>query len=422
MKKFFTLIAMAAVAMGVNAQKITWGEGDIATAGSLDGKEFVSGDFKLAVTDTDGKVAIDANNAYFGTAEESEKLTHRLKSGGKSSSKNQLTLTIPSAGTLKVFVRTGSNSATDRNIVLTQNEAELYNQLVLESNAAKVAGFDESDPSKETNVYPVISVPVEAGTVIVTYPTGSLNFYGFELVGGGATPVDAEVWTVAGGSKLMGSDWSVTDEANLMTTIDGANYTLVKTDVVLEKGVTYQFKVAKDNAWTTSYPSSNYELTVEETATYTVTFSFNNQTNEVSATAVKTGEAQVAEKVYSVIGNFKGDTNWTIDYDMTKGADGIFTAVIDGVAAGAYEFKVRADHDWSEAYPVSNYSITVDADNAAVTVTFNPDTKEVTAVAGTAGINAVKAEKNGVKYNLAGQKVNGQYKGVVIVNGRKVVK
>ena len=136
----------------------------------------------------------------------------------------------------------------------------------------------------------------------------------------------------------------------------------------------------------------------------------------------KTGEAEVAEKTYSVIGNFKGDTNWTIDYDLVKGADGLYTVVIDGVDAGNYEFKVRENHDWTMSYPNSNYKITVDADGSAVTVTFNAETKEITAVAGTTKVNAVKAEKAGVKYNLAGRKVNAQYKGIVIENGRKVLK
>ncbi len=40
-----------------------------------------------------------------------------------------------------------------------------------------------------------------------------------------------------------------------------------------------------------------------------------------------------------------------------------------------------------------------------------------------AGISAVKAAKtgNGLIYNLAGQRVNASYKGLVIKNGRKIV-
>ena len=102
-----------------------------------------------------------------------------MKTGGKSSSKNSLTLTIPSDGTLNVYVRTGSNSATDRNLVLTQDGTELYNKVVQESDAITVTMGE-----KDNNVYPVISVEVKAGELAVGYPTGSLNFYGFEFIAG----------------------------------------------------------------------------------------------------------------------------------------------------------------------------------------------------------------------------------------------
>ena len=43
--------------------------------------------------------------------------------------------------------------------------------------------------------------------------------------------------------------------------------------------------------------------------------------------------------------------------------------------------------------------------------------------ASSAGINTISADKakNGARYNLAGQKVNAGYKGVVIMNGQKVM-
>jgi hypothetical protein len=51
-------------------------------------------------------------------------------------------------------------------------------------------------------------------------------------------------------------------------------------------------------------------------------------------------------------------------------------------------------------------------DNSATTLT---DT--------TTGINTINADKteNGVRYNLAGQKVNNGFKGVVIMNGKKML-
>ena len=164
-------------------EMIAFTDGD--TAG--DGAVFSKGDFKLTQVDTDGKTAIDGNNVYFGTADNYQKFTHRLKTGGKSGSKNSLTLTIPSDGTLNVYVRTGSNTATYRNLVLTQDGTELYNQVVQEADAITVT-MGEND----NKVYPVITVNVKAGEVAVGYPTGSLNFYGFEFIAG-ASGVNAVI-------------------------------------------------------------------------------------------------------------------------------------------------------------------------------------------------------------------------------------
>ena len=422
MKKFFTLIAATAMALTATAQKISWTEDDLASAGTLDGKTFGDNGFVLTITDTDGKFAIDKNSAWFGTADSQAKSDGgRLKSGGKSSSKNQLNLTIPGAGTLKVYARTGSNSATDRPLVIMQGEAELYNQVVQEADAIKVKGLDSSDPEKETNVYPIISVEVSAGEVNITYPVGSMNFYGFEFVAGGSGSTDT--WTVAGSSTILGSTWNPGDTSNDMTTTDGVNYTLVKENCTLEKGSTYEYKVVKNHAWGEEYPSSNATLTVDETAIFKVTFSFNSETKEVSATAVKTGEAGVIEHTYDVKGDFFGDEAWSNTYPMTKGNDGLWTVVIENLDAGNYEFKVREDNSWDISYPGSNYQVTVEANGSSLTIVFNPETKTIEAtVSDVTGINTIKtAQQTAVVYNLAGQKVSENYKGVVIMNGRKMI-
>ena len=234
----------------------------------------------------------------------------------------------------------------------------------------------------------------------------------------GSSAIAPDTWTIAGGSKLMGSDWKTDDTANDMKTTDGVIFTLVKENVVLEKGVTYEFKVAKNHSWDEAYPSSNATLTVEETATYKVTFTFDSDTKELTADAEKTGEAVVGEKTYSVIGTING--SWDVDSDMTKNADGTYSVTITGVKAGSYEFKVRIDHDWSEAYPSSNYKFTAEADGDYV-ITFNPETKEITVSAAT-GINSIQNDKaNESRWTLNGQQVDSNYKGVVIMKGKKTI-
>ncbi len=174
MKKIFTLIAAVAFAATASAQVLSF---DTEYDKGAVPASFSNGDLVLSVTDTEGKLAVDANSAYFGTPESYVSFGYRLKTGGKSSSKNNLTLTLPVDGTLKVYARTGSNGATDRNVILTQNETELANKIVLESEAVK-ATID----GVEKNVYPVITVEAKKGDVAITYPVGSMNFYAFELV------------------------------------------------------------------------------------------------------------------------------------------------------------------------------------------------------------------------------------------------
>lgn len=229
-----------------------------------------------------------------------------------------------------------------------------------------------------------------------------------------------DTWTVAG--NFVGSSWDPTDTNNDMTSEDGTTYTLVKEGVTLEAGTAYEFKVAKNHAWTEAYPGSNYSFTVDATGIYTVTITFNADTKEISHNAVKTGDAGPVEHTYSVMGTINGD--WDTDTDMTKGDDGLFTATFTDVLAGTYKFKVRVDHDWAIAYPSSDYEFTVENDGSIVTITFNEKTKEVKAtVSSGTGIETAKAinMNSTIRYNLAGQKVNATYKGVVIVDGNKIV-
>lgn len=170
-----------------------WAEIKFAAAAAADeidaDASFTVDGFTVAITDPDNKMSIDANDCRFGTAEAYTMYNFRIKSGGKSSAtKNFITLTIPEAGTLRIAVRTGSNSATDRNLVLKQGDDTLYNQVIAETMAVKVM-----EGETEVSVYPFVEVPVEAGTVALSYPVNGLNFYAFAFkAAGGETPVVLE--------------------------------------------------------------------------------------------------------------------------------------------------------------------------------------------------------------------------------------
>lgn len=195
-------------------EEVEWKEivfTEVAAKGTLNGKIFKAenSEFALTITDTDAsKLEIDANNCSFGDAEGTVSYTHRLKTGGKSSSKNLITLTIPADGVLRIAVRTGSNTATDRNIVVAQGTDTLCNKIVLEADTL---------PGK---IYPYIYAEVKEGEVSVTYPVGSLNFYGFAFAGEETQPEPV----LANGYYLISDPWTVESlaETALFTANPGA--------------------------------------------------------------------------------------------------------------------------------------------------------------------------------------------------------
>ena len=187
MKKFFFFAAAALAAMTVNAQTLIFDADTVshkATGTWSDGYTWEVGDaFDLTLVDTKAKMVVDANNAYFGTAENHVKLQSRLKTGGKSatSGENSIEIDVYQSGKLNIAARTGSNSATDRNIIITKGGTELVNKILLESDAVEVAGLDSKEPEKKTKVYPIISCDVTPGKLVITYPVGSVNFYAFAI-------------------------------------------------------------------------------------------------------------------------------------------------------------------------------------------------------------------------------------------------
>ena len=131
---------------------------------------------KLVLTN-DGKPSVDLNSARFGTPESFSNYTSRLKTGGKSSSSRFLTLTVPSAGIVKIAARTGSNSDNTRTIVLTQNDTQLVEYTFDEANAASGTAEDGT----AIKVYPYVTANVKAGDIVITFPVNGINIYAIEF-------------------------------------------------------------------------------------------------------------------------------------------------------------------------------------------------------------------------------------------------
>ena len=207
-----------------------------------------------------------------------------------------------------------------------------------------------------------------------------------------------DTWTIAGSGVLFGSTWNINDDANNMTKNDIGNYVWEKAGIVLEAGTEYKFKIVKNHSWDEAYPSSDYVLKVNETATYTVKITFMPAppyTIQVETT--KTGEGTVGEKTWTVAGDetLMG-SSWkpeNAENDMQKQADGTFRLEKKGrtLAAGNYKFKVCANHGWDEAYPGSDYVLTISEDGTYdVVFTFNVSTKAVDATATKTGTAVIE--------------------------------
>ncbi|MBQ9338824.1 MAG: hypothetical protein IJS13_00660 [Paludibacteraceae bacterium] len=182
----------------------------------------------------------------------------------------------------------------------------------------------------------------------------SLFFFALMCIGMCAQTV---TYTVAGSSAILGTEWSTTDTNNDMTLVEGSSYTLVKSDVVLIGGTTYEYKVVKNHAWTESWPGQNAKLSVAEDGKYDVTFSFDASSKNVSATAVKKGDA-VIEKHYLVVGeeavvNGAAWNNSNAANLMTSSDNGVtYKLTISNLtlAVKEYEYKIVEQGTWNAYY------------------------------------------------------------------------
>ena len=221
MKKIFTLIATALVALTASAEyKITWSEA--ASVGTLPAT-YSSNGLVLTRTDGNNKQAVDANNAYFGDADSQEKFSFRFKTGGTGGSKNALSLTVPVAGTLKVCARTASSSS-PRAIVINGVSTTLDDSSI---SVDMEGNISDTNPTGATKVYPVISVAVTAGTVSINYPDGAVNIYSIELVAGESGGTDP----VTPSGEVQEITWSEAASVGTLPATYGSNgFVLTRTD------------------------------------------------------------------------------------------------------------------------------------------------------------------------------------------------
>lgn len=150
---------------------------------------------------------------------------------------------------------------------------------------------------------------------------------------------------------FFGAAWAPTATANDMTESSGV-WTKTWSNVTLNENTTVYYKVAKNHAWTTSYPSENGTETISA-GTYNITMTYNESNNSVSLEATS-----VAKSTLSVQNN--------IDY-------AIVTATYNGTT-------VNEGSSISDIPQGATVTINVTPDNGykctAVTGTYNTSSTE----------------------------------------------
>ena len=194
----------------------------------------------------------------------------------------------------------------------------------------------------------------------------------------------ADTWSVVGEPQSLfggSKDWDQTNTATDMTQVGSSTaYSFEKVfEPALEEAIETKFKIVKDHAWGTEYPSSNYEATIP-VGTVLALFTFNTSNNGVDFfTSCTVAGPSV----------FFG-TNWDAtdtSNDMTY-TDGVYKRVYSDVslASGTLSFKVCQNHAWTHFWGGSgadgNYELSIEESGKYdIEITFNPYTYTVSATA-----------------------------------------
>lgn len=250
-------------------------------------------------------------------------------------------------------------------------------------------------------------------------------------------------YIVAGVPTIFGTNWSPTDENNLMTSVGGGTYELTKSNVALQPD-TYEYKVVKNG--TTWMPGNNMTIQITEAGIYDITITFETATEKITSTIKKIKDIE-AKTTYTIAGAYPYDEVAKenpplpflgVAWDATVEANDMETN--DGGLTYTKTYKnaeleanticyqvVKNRSNWIGAPGGGN--LTKEVATAGIynvtftfTVATNECTCDLTVVTGISNINAVETSDNSQVYNLAGQRVDANsYKGVLIKNGKKFI-
>ena len=385
MKKIFTMIAAAFMAVSAQAQTLTFDEATSSTG------TFGSGDFIMTTAGWDG-----ANNAestrYFGTADSYVSAKGMIRAGNKiDGSTRSLTIKSTYGGTVKFYMCTSSSTA-ERDVTVNGQTKQ----------TSKTTAADNA----ERAVYGILEFDINYGETAMT-TNGDVYIYKVEFTSNG---------TVAPAEKPTLLTYTV--NASTPTTADEGGDGRTVT-IALENGkvvIGNYEKILIGDALKAKSSSFTQDAGVlldggpAETSTKYILVELNTNFqagDEIEIVGFRSGSsADIGVSLYSDRAGTSQVTD--LPFATARYADNTVTYTVtatDNLAGKntLYIYRIGSSSDYF-------HGVTIKGEKDGRTPA-------------TTGIQTVKTQKvaDGIIYNLAGQKVGKDYKGVVIMNGKKVV-
>jgi hypothetical protein len=194
----------------------------------------------------------------------------------------------------------------------------------------------------------------------------------------------ADLYIVAGTEDLCGDgvSWDPRSMDNAMT-LNSKTGLYVKTfeNVAINSESYPKFRVVKNCSWSTAWPENDWVINTGTSGLFNITITYDPTNNEIAVDTEEIYTMTVAGNNTTLFGMAWDPTN--TNNDLTKNEDGTFSITYEGKVleeGQIIQFKVVKNHSWDVAYPEEDYQLNIPrSSNYDVTITFNPENKEVVA-------------------------------------------